>query len=103
MSSSFSSTPVDQGLTVKSGVTERPNPTNKNYATNRNVKFSYDLENAPRNKKLLLLLSSGLAMLGTVTGNAERDSDVWGYFLMPIRDKELELKLGLIKTRDDTE
>lgn len=77
------------------------NPTNKGYSTDRSIKFKYDLENAPKNQKLLILCSSGVAHLGTITGNPAKDSDIWGYFKMPIRDKDLEEKLGLTKKRNE--
>lgn len=70
-------------------------PNNREVVTNKNWIFRYDLENAPRCQKLIVLTHGGVALMGVVTGNPARDADLKGWCPMPVRDKELEAKLGL--------
>lgn len=65
------------------------------HLTNENYVFNYDLSSAPRHKKCIILTSGGIAMLGQITGNLDKDKDVWAWSPMPKRDKKKEQSLGL--------
>jgi hypothetical protein len=70
-------------------------PNNREVVTDKKYKMRYDLENAPRQQKLIILCKGGVAHMGVVTGNAVRDQDIRGWSPMPSRDKDIERQLGL--------
>jgi hypothetical protein len=71
-------------------------PTNAEVLTDRNLKFRYDLENAPKGQKLQLLNRGGVALYGTI-GSATRSlqEGIWAWSPLPIRDREEEKRRGL--------
>ncbi len=73
----------------------RKNPTNKGYITTKKQKFNYNLATAPLNTKMTLLTRGGVAVQGLLTGDPKKDSDIWGWCPLPIRDKDKERELGL--------
>lgn len=71
--------------------------TNKGYITTPELTFNYDLSCAPLNTKMTLLTCGGVALMGQLTGDPQKDQDIWGWCPMPKRDKKRELELGLVK------
>jgi hypothetical protein len=77
-----------------------PRASDKSYAASKEVKFRYDVENAPRGVLLLILTHpAGKHLLGMLTGRPDRDADVCGWSLLVGRDKEEEARRGLFSTR----
>lgn len=60
----------------------------------KHIEYNYNLEEAPINKKLVLLTVGGIGVLGKLYGDA-RDKDILGWFPMMARnlEKEREAKL----------
>jgi hypothetical protein len=71
--------------------------TNKGYVTTPDLTFNYDLSSAPLNTKMTLLTCGGVALMGQLTGDPHKDSDIWGWCPLPKRDKQREIELGLVK------
>jgi hypothetical protein len=71
--------------------------TNKGYITTSDLTFNYDLSSAPLNTKMTLLTCGGVALMGCLTGDPQKDSDIWGWCPMPKRDKKREIELGLVQ------
>jgi hypothetical protein len=70
--------------------------TNKDFMTDPNNKFRYDMENAPIGTILFLLSHpSGVAHKAKLTGRKDRDSDIVAWCKLPDRDKEEEARRGL--------
>lgn len=54
-------------------------------------KYNYNLADAPKNKKLILLTTGHVAILGPLFGDS-RDRSILGWFPLPSQDKEAEAK-----------
>lgn len=73
-----------------------PRSTEKDYATDPSIKLRYDMENAPIGVTMLLLSHpAGILHKGKLSGNPHKDADICAYCLMPVRDKEEEVRRGL--------
>ncbi len=77
-------------------VPDREN-TNKGYITTPELVFNYDLSSAPLNTKMTILTCGGVALMGQLTGDPQKDRDIWGWCPLPKRDKTHEIALGLVK------
>lgn len=74
-----------------------PHPPNNNEAvTEKKLKFRYDLENAPRGMKVIVLTKANIAIMGVITGNPSRDSDLKGWHPLMTRDLDEEKARGYL-------
>ncbi len=63
----------------------------KSVATEPRFKYNYNLQQAPRGKKLILLTIGHIAVFGQIYGDV-RDRDILGWFPLPVEDKEAEVQ-----------
>lgn len=67
---------------------------NKNYVTSPGTTYNYDLSEAPKGAKALVLNQGFSTSVGQVTGNRVKDYGIIAWATMPVRDKEMEVFLG---------
>lgn len=69
----------------------------RGYLATKTALFNYNMEEAPLSTKLILLTKGGVAVWGQLTGDPQKDADIWGWHPIPGRDKARERELGLTK------
>ena len=68
------------------------------------VKFNYDLEAAPRGRNLQLLTIGKITIIGEINAiDRAREMGIVGWALCAVRNKEEEIKYGLISAATETE
>jgi len=63
----------------------------KSVASEPRLKYNYNLAEAPKGKKLILLTIGHIAVFGQVYGGV-KDNDILGWFPLPAEDKEAEVQ-----------
>lgn len=61
----------------------------KRFYADKHLEFNYDVDSAPKNRKLTLLTIGRIAIQGVLHGDA-RDDDILGWFPLPARNRQRE-------------
>lgn len=67
---------------------------NRDVLVDKQLEYNYDLSQAPKNQKLILLTQGRIGVMGHLYGDS-RDRDVIAWFPLPARNKDKEESLGL--------